>query len=113
MAKAATASSKMPGDVRDDIDTLKADLARARADIADLVSDLVSAGKAEGTEARAKIEAAIHERLDRLGEGISAAQRAGRRKVEDLQDRIEDRPLTSVAVAFGVGLLLGNVFGRR
>lgn len=110
MAKAA---AKRTSDVHDDIDAIKSDLAQARADFSDLVRDLVSAGKAEGSEAKAKIEAAIHDRLDRIGEGISYVQRAGKRRVEDLQDTIEERPLTSVAIALGVGMLLGVVVGRR
>lgn len=109
----ARAAAKPQSDVHDDIDAIKADLAQARADFADLVRDVVSAGKAEGSDAKAKIEAAIHDRLDRIGEGIASVQRSGKKRVEDFQEKIEERPLTSVAIAFGVGLLLGNVFGRR
>jgi ElaB/YqjD/DUF883 family membrane-anchored ribosome-binding protein len=109
----ARAAARPQTDVRDDIDAIKADLARARADFADLVRDVMSAGKAEGAEAKAKLESVIQERLDRIGEGLSAVQRAGMRRVEDLQDTIEERPLTSVAVALGVGLLVGAILGRR
>lgn len=110
MAKAA---AKPRHDVRDDIEAIKADLEQARADFADLVRDVVSAGKAEGSDAKAKIEAAIHDRLERIGEGISSVQRMGKHRVEDLQETIEERPITSVAIALGVGLLLGVVFARR
>jgi ElaB/YqjD/DUF883 family membrane-anchored ribosome-binding protein len=109
----ARAAAKRTTDVQDDIDALKTDLAQARADFADLVRDVVSAGKAEGSEAKAKIEAAIHDRIERIGEGLGSVQRMGKRRVEDLQDTIEERPLTSVAVALGVGMLMGVVFARR
>jgi ElaB/YqjD/DUF883 family membrane-anchored ribosome-binding protein len=34
-------------------------------------------------------------------------------QADELIQRIEDRPLHSTAVAFGVGLVLGLLFGRR
>lgn len=110
MAKAATRPNV---DIRDDLDAIKSDLAQARSDFSALLRDLVEAGKAEGSDAKARIEAAIHDRLDQIGEGLASVQRSGKQRVEDLQDKIEERPLTSVALAFGVGLLLGNIFGRR
>lgn len=56
--------------------------------------------------------------------GIDRAQRSGRRaasrardRAVDLEERatsaVEDRPLTSVLVALGIGILLGSCMRRR
>jgi ElaB/YqjD/DUF883 family membrane-anchored ribosome-binding protein len=36
-----------------------------------------------------------------------------RNRADDLASRIESRPITSAAVAFGIGVFLGLLFGRR
>ncbi|HEY3638985.1 MAG TPA: hypothetical protein VGK90_12625 [Rhizomicrobium sp.] len=36
-----------------------------------------------------------------------------RRSADELAGRIEGRPITSAAVAFGIGVILGLLFGRR
>jgi ElaB/YqjD/DUF883 family membrane-anchored ribosome-binding protein len=36
-----------------------------------------------------------------------------RRGADELTSRIEARPVTSAATAFGVGIILGLLFGRR
>ena len=36
-----------------------------------------------------------------------------RNRADDLASRIESRPVTSAATAFGIGVFLGLLFGRR
>jgi ElaB/YqjD/DUF883 family membrane-anchored ribosome-binding protein len=40
------------------------------------------------------------------------AKDQGRQALDDLADRIEERPVSSVLIAFGVGVLLGRLFDR-
>ena len=40
------------------------------------------------------------------------AKNQGRQALDDLADHIEERPVSSVLIAFGVGILLGRLFDR-
>lgn len=85
-----------------DLGKLREDLDAVRADIARLAESLKTA---TGDTARAGVGAA------RLG-----AERARVQADEwasELGRRIEERPYGSVLVAFGVGLLLGKLFDRH
>ena len=84
--------------VKDDLAKLRSDIANLSAALKDLTSETV------------------HERLDTLRTGIDRmtddAKVQSRELLDDLTDRIEERPLTSVLVALGVGILLGRLFDR-
>jgi ElaB/YqjD/DUF883 family membrane-anchored ribosome-binding protein len=86
------------GAVKDDLARLRADVANLSAAIRELTSDTVhdQIGSLKG-------------RLDRL---THDAKDQGRQALDDLADRIEERPVSSVLIAFGVGILLGRLFDR-
>jgi ElaB/YqjD/DUF883 family membrane-anchored ribosome-binding protein len=87
----------------EDLKTLRAEMANLRADlgrISDTLKDVVKHGREEAvgkaTEAAEKLHAEIGKRTQRLTE------------------EIEQKPLTAVFTAFGLGVLLGMIFhGRR
>ena len=54
----------------------------------------------------------MRDRLDKLGDTAKQAAARGRRAVESAERYVEDNPLQSLAVAFGVGVLLGAVLRR-
>ncbi len=69
----------------------------------------------------AKLGDMLRESLKHVSDGATReARRAGekawsetRSKAEEVISQIEEKPVTSAAIAFGVGLLLGLLFGRR
>lgn len=91
---ATTRTNGETGDIRADLDQL-------RADIAALASDL------KGIAGRAG---------DEVVDGARSAARQAREKFEAATDKVSDsiteRPLTSLLVAFFVGILLGKLFRR-
>jgi len=91
---ATTRTNGETGDIRDDLDQL-------RADIASLAQDL------RGLASRAG---------DEVVDGAKSAARQAREKIEEVGDKMSDtigaRPLTSLVVAFFVGILLGKLFQR-
>ena len=86
------------GAVKDDLAKLRADIANLSAALKELTSDTV------------------HERIDSLKGRIDHiahdAKDRGRQAMDDLADHIEERPVSSVLIAFGVGILLGRLFDR-
>jgi ElaB/YqjD/DUF883 family membrane-anchored ribosome-binding protein len=79
----------------DEISGLRAEFAR----VADTVSEFV---KTRGAEAAAKIQ-------DTAGEGWAEAKK----KIDCVGKKIHEEPVTSAAIAFGVGLLIGLIFSNR
>jgi ElaB/YqjD/DUF883 family membrane-anchored ribosome-binding protein len=49
----------------------------------------------------------------RIGRIADEVQASGRDSLRAIEERIEERPLVSLAMAFAVGLVLGRLFDRR
>lgn len=99
-------------DFRRDIDALKDDLSLFKADLAAAMRDLVEAGKATSGEARERLEAAVHEKLDRLNDAASNLADRGRAAARTAGRYVEEKPIQSLAIAFGVGVLVGAVLRK-
>ena len=86
-------------------ETIQEELATIGADVASLANSL---GDVASAEAQNAIKS-IRERLDRVAGDATSATRAG---VGMVQDSIEENPLLSVAVAFGLGMVLASMLRR-
>jgi ElaB/YqjD/DUF883 family membrane-anchored ribosome-binding protein len=86
-------------------ETIQEELATIGADVASLANTL---GDVASAEAQDTIKS-IRERLDRVAGDAGSATRAG---VGMVQDSIEENPFLSVAVAFGVGMVLASMLRR-
>ena len=51
--------------------------------------------------------------VERLNDNVSMARRLGRRAGRRLQSTVEERPLATLAVAFGIGYLLSKFMKKR
>jgi|KBSSwiStaDraftv2_1062776.scaffolds.fasta_scaffold928704_3 ElaB/YqjD/DUF883 family membrane-anchored ribosome-binding protein len=107
-----SARSTASADLRRDIDALKDDISTLKVDLVAAMRDMVDAGKSEAGDAKERLESAVRDRLDKLGDTAKEAAARGRRAVESAERYVEDNPLQSLAVAFGVGVLLGAVLRR-
>jgi ElaB/YqjD/DUF883 family membrane-anchored ribosome-binding protein len=85
--------------------TLKEDLAKLRADVAALSA-------AVRTTASDTVQEQVDVIRDRINHLARDAREEGQQRLDDLAGQIEERPLTSVLLAFGVGLLIGKLFDR-
>lgn len=93
------------GTYEDEIKVLKDDLAGLRKDMQTLVKTVGDDAKARGRETvnKAKAEATHYadEAMSRGREGFAA-----------IESQIEERPFTSVLMAFGIGLVVGKLLDR-
>jgi ElaB/YqjD/DUF883 family membrane-anchored ribosome-binding protein len=79
----------------DDVGELKAGFSR----IAETLSDLV---RQRGQEAKARLEATAEDTWTEA-----------KHQFEGVKAKIHEDPVTAVVASFGIGLLLGLLFGRR
>ena len=100
-------------DIQRDVQALRDDLGK----LAGQVSELLSAG---GGEALAGIKERVRRMHDELDETISDVGERGREALSEvgehlsdaLQDSIEQHPLTTIALAVGLGFLFGTAWRR-
>jgi len=85
-------------DLQTELEALKGELGKLRVDLDELK------GPVKG------IAAALKENLaEALGAGFEKAKVSGKKAVEVVETTVEEKPLQSVLLAFGVGLLLGKL----
>lgn len=90
----STATDKDIKELRQEYASLKNDL----AEMSETLSDLARNGISEG---RAKVRGAARKSRKQAREAWSA-----------VEDEFEDRPITSLAVALGLGFVLGKLLSR-
>ena len=99
-------------DLRRDVDAIKDDISALREDVVAAMRDMVEYGRSEAGDTRERLETAVRDRLDRLGEAARVIAARGKRAVDSAERYVEDNPVQSLAIAFGVGVLLGAVLRK-
>jgi ElaB/YqjD/DUF883 family membrane-anchored ribosome-binding protein len=88
-----------------EFDSVKEDLSKLRSDISSLTSTLQDVAS---EKMRSKFSGA-QEKFDIWSQ---RARETSRERLEDIADEIEDRPLTSLLVVFGIGVVIGRLLDR-
>ena len=92
----------MTTDTNRDTDALIAELKQLRAEFAKLGELLQATARHAGEDA-----------IQRARAGGEKAWSEARSSAEDVIGKIEQNPVSSAGIAFGVGILLGLIFGGR
>lgn len=100
MADTNTTGAK--GSTEANVEQLTGEFKQLRAEFARVAQLLESTARAAGAEAASRARAA--------GDYVWAETRS---HADDVAERIKEQPLASAGVAFGIGVLLGLIFGRR
>ncbi len=105
--------AKHKRDLHDDLDSIKGDIVALQEDLGTALKDLVAAGKGEAGAVKDKLEAQVRERLESLSDKADELASRGKKAMHSLEQHIEEKPLQSVGIAVGVGLLIGVLLSRR
>src|SRR5262245_28077394 len=99
------ASSTMSSEMQQ----LKDGFSQLRADVADLLSHAF--GWSRSGAARARDSA--NDAMESLKSKFTDFKARGSDQLESFEQKIEENPLASALIAFGVGFLVAKMFGRR
>lgn len=88
-----------------EVQAIKDDIAGLRKDLQALVKTVADDQKTHGKEALDKARAEVN----RLA---GQARAKGSEGISAIETHIEERPFTSVLMAFGIGLVLGKILDR-
>ena len=92
-----------------DFDAIIRDVAALRQDFADLMSQMKSGVLKGASGAAENILGQLGDRANRLYDGVTAQ---GERSVKAVSRQVEERPMVSLLVAFGVGFIASRLLSR-
>ena len=104
--KAASAAS---GDIQADLQALRDDVTRLATQIADIFS---AKGNVAWSRAKANVEGVVSDVGAKGQEAIDAAQEVRDKVIDAIDESLETRPYTTLAVALGIGFLVGAMWRR-
>jgi len=90
-----------------------AQLETLRADMAKLVETVTALGRARTGDAAASLGETAHELRRRGEENLTAARERGEAAMDQAAEYVRRRPTEAVAIAAGLGVLLGLFLNRR
>jgi ElaB/YqjD/DUF883 family membrane-anchored ribosome-binding protein len=109
--------SSSKGEVSVEFETLKGDVQKLTNDLKDLLHAVGTQGKEKLAENKRRLESALKtlrgEAKEKLGEAYDSLKEHSQEAIDISRKKIEERPLTAVFTALGVGLLVGILIGRR
>jgi ElaB/YqjD/DUF883 family membrane-anchored ribosome-binding protein len=105
------------GEASVELETLKQDISKLSSDLKDMVHTVGAQGKEKLAENKKRLERAIKtlrgEAKEKFDESYEYVCEHGKEAVEKSRKQIEEKPLTAVFTALGVGVILGILIGRR
>jgi ElaB/YqjD/DUF883 family membrane-anchored ribosome-binding protein len=104
--KAASAAS---GDIQADLQALRYDVTRLATQITDIFA---AKGNVAWSRAKANVEGVVSDFGAKGQEAIDAAQEVRDKVIDAIDESLETQPYTTLAVALGIGFLLGAMWRR-
>lgn len=95
--------------LQEEMQIIKDDMAKLRADVSDLVGLLKDLGAEKAGEARATVEEELREQREKLRRALGSAKERGKKTADDLEETISEHPLSSLLAAFGIGFILAKL----
>ena len=99
-----------------DVAAGKSDISALTAQVTDALNSFAGTAKKQArrgyNQARANVDSAVDEMSERGSAVMGAAQDAAHSIEETLEDVIQQRPLATMGLALGLGLLIGATWRR-
>jgi ElaB/YqjD/DUF883 family membrane-anchored ribosome-binding protein len=92
-----------------DFDAIIRDVAALRQDFADLMSQMKSGAFKGANEAAENILGQLGDKANHLYDNVSAQ---GQRSVKAIGRQVEERPIVSLLIAFGIGFVASRLLSR-
>ena len=105
-SKVASAGAK---DIQEDLEALRDDVARLTQQLANV---LAVKGNKAWRRAKSNVEGAISDAQDAGMEAVGAVREVGDHVVDAIDESIQKRPYTTLALAAGIGFLFGATWRR-
>ncbi len=97
----------------DEVEKLKKDFTKLRSDVVTLFGDAFGVGK-EGLGAVGQSATDAMEHLkENLKDRVTHMKQRGKDSVSAASKKIEDNPVSSALIAFGVGFIVAKMLSRR
>lgn len=99
-----------------ELETLKADIAKLRADVSDLTKVFKKVASEKTSDANAKLHDEVRQAREELQRRINQAREYGEQHVGEFENQVGEHPLGSILAAFGIGFIIAKLMdlgGRR
>ncbi len=105
--------SPVAEDLRKMVEHLREDMADLRRDMGDVAGKWQERGAKAASEAGATLKQRASEQAENLKRAWEVSRDRTKEGVERGEQCIHDHPWTSIAIALGVGLVIGKLLDRR
>ncbi len=92
---------------------LREELAQLRADIDSLIGTVGRLADTAGDHLMSGAKRTMSDAQSRAGEVFDSAMAGGRKTLRSTEQTIQAHPYLSIAIAAGIGMLLGRLFASR
>ncbi len=106
---ASTAKARRRAESPASFDTIVDDLGTLKRDLGRLMDQMKSGAIDGASETAQELLSQLNERASDLYENMSEQ---GERSVKAITRQVEERPITSLLVAFGVGMIISRLLSR-
>jgi ElaB/YqjD/DUF883 family membrane-anchored ribosome-binding protein len=103
------ATSAASGEIQADLEALRNDVTRLTSQIADIFA---SKGNAVWSRARSNIEGVVSDASAKGQEAVDAVREVGDNMVDAIDESLQKRPYTTLALAVAIGFLFGATWRR-
>lgn len=97
------------GEIQQDLETLREDVARLAEQVAQL---LAVKGNATWRDAKSNIDGIMSDAQAKGQEAVDAVRGVGENVTDAIDDLLKRRPYTTLALALGIGFLFGTTWRR-
>jgi ElaB/YqjD/DUF883 family membrane-anchored ribosome-binding protein len=107
--ESAGAASAASGDIQADLEALRNDVAQLASQIADIFA---TKGNEAWSRAKSNVEGVMSDATAKGQEAVEAVREVGDNVMDAIDESLEKRPYTTLALAVGIGFLFGAIWRR-